>query len=259
MIGATSASPSVRAMRSVVWVSTYLCSPVTMCGPFCSCPAVPMMMVLVPAFCRSRTSVHVSCSRKTGVAAGCASTRSASVTANSATAKRRMDCVSGRVGAHKLSLARRWRHGGMGGRARRTPIWEDAEELRTALSQRRGGAEAPFGRCGAFPRSFFFGELPQPVRHEPLRPLRLCDKAVAVAVPRVPPRASRSDVWLKPLPTLQRARAWRTQRNNEQLCRRDAEAQRRPSAGAEHSHVLSFLGTATACPSRASAPPASLR
>src|SRR5829696_6966572 len=40
-------------------------SPSTMCGPFCSVPAVPMIAVVVPAFTRSRTSAQVSSSRNT--------------------------------------------------------------------------------------------------------------------------------------------------------------------------------------------------
>src|SRR5689334_19264607 len=44
---------------------TNLCSPSTMCGPFCSVPAVPTMIVVVPALIRSRTSAHVSSSSST--------------------------------------------------------------------------------------------------------------------------------------------------------------------------------------------------
>ena len=40
-----------------------LCLPSTMCGPFCSVPAVGMMTVVVPAAIASRTSVQVSSSR----------------------------------------------------------------------------------------------------------------------------------------------------------------------------------------------------
>src|SRR5262245_19707431 len=44
---------------------TNLCSPSTMCGPFCSVPAVPTMTVVVPALIRSRTSAHVNSSSHT--------------------------------------------------------------------------------------------------------------------------------------------------------------------------------------------------
>src|SRR4051812_42866160 len=44
---------------------TNLCSPSTMCGPFCSVPAVPTMIVVVPAAIMSRTSAQVSSSSMT--------------------------------------------------------------------------------------------------------------------------------------------------------------------------------------------------
>src|SRR6187402_773160 len=44
---------------------TNLCSPSTMCGPFCSVPAVPTITVVWPAATRSRTSAQVSSSMKT--------------------------------------------------------------------------------------------------------------------------------------------------------------------------------------------------
>ena len=44
---------------------TNLCSPSTMCGPFCSVPAVPTITVVHPALTRSRVSAQVSSSRKT--------------------------------------------------------------------------------------------------------------------------------------------------------------------------------------------------
>ena len=48
MTGATSVLPSARAILSAAYSMTNLCSPSTMCGPFCSVPAVPMMTVVVP-------------------------------------------------------------------------------------------------------------------------------------------------------------------------------------------------------------------
>ena len=44
---------------------TNLCSPSTMCGPFCSVPAVPTITFVVPDAIRSRTSAHVRSSMNT--------------------------------------------------------------------------------------------------------------------------------------------------------------------------------------------------
>ncbi len=57
--------PSPRAILSAVYSMTNLCSPSTMCGPFCSVPAVPTITLVVPAAIRSRTSAHVRSSMKT--------------------------------------------------------------------------------------------------------------------------------------------------------------------------------------------------
>src|SRR5262245_16554561 len=65
MTGATSVLPSARAILSAVYSMTNLCSPSTMCGPFCSVPAVPMMTVVVPLLTRSRASAQVSSSMNT--------------------------------------------------------------------------------------------------------------------------------------------------------------------------------------------------
>ena len=71
--GATRVFPKPRAILSAVYSMTYLCSPSTICGPFCSVPAVGMMTVVVPDLVRSRTSAHVNSSMKMvsgGFAAG---------------------------------------------------------------------------------------------------------------------------------------------------------------------------------------------
>src|SRR5688572_14711951 len=64
-MGATSALPSVRAILSVVYSRTNLCSPITMCGPFCSVPAVAMITDVLPCSIRSLISSHVSSSMNT--------------------------------------------------------------------------------------------------------------------------------------------------------------------------------------------------
>jgi hypothetical protein len=70
-------------------------------------------------------------------------------------------------------------------------------ELRTALSQRRGDAEACLRpNLERFHRLFFWGNRNGPSVVSLCAP---CDSAMAVAVPRVPQRASRSDVWLQSL------------------------------------------------------------
>ena len=43
-----------RAILSAVYSMTNLCSPSTMCGPFCSVPAVPTITLVVPDAIRSR-------------------------------------------------------------------------------------------------------------------------------------------------------------------------------------------------------------
>jgi hypothetical protein len=62
-----------RAILSAAYSMMNLCSPSTMCGPFCSVPAVPTITLVVPAATRSRTSAQVSSSISTvsgGFAAG---------------------------------------------------------------------------------------------------------------------------------------------------------------------------------------------
>ena len=75
-IGATSASPSLRAIASVVARSTTLCLPATRYGPFCSMPPVATIAVSLPAFMASRTSIQVMSSMKTVSRAGSAGGRS---------------------------------------------------------------------------------------------------------------------------------------------------------------------------------------
>ncbi len=102
-------------------------------------------------------------------------------------------------------------------------------EQRTALSQRRGDAEACLRpRLERFQRLFFWGNRNGPSVVSLCAP---CDSAMAVAVPRVPQRASGTS-------------------NSEQLCRRGAETQRRACGRVwSVSNVCSFGGTATARPS----------
>ena len=69
-IGATRASPSLRAIASVVARSTTLCLPATRYGPFCSMPPVATIAVSLPAFKASRTSIQVMSSMKTVSRAG---------------------------------------------------------------------------------------------------------------------------------------------------------------------------------------------
>src|SRR5450631_584691 len=64
--GATSALPSAAAIRAERNFTRALCLPRTMWGPFCSVPPMGTMMVVLPAWVASRTSIHVSSSRKTG-------------------------------------------------------------------------------------------------------------------------------------------------------------------------------------------------
>src|SRR6185436_14453468 len=63
--GATIAFPSARAICSAQYSVAYLCSPIAMCGPFCSVPAVPMIAVVLPFWMSSASSSQVSSSRKT--------------------------------------------------------------------------------------------------------------------------------------------------------------------------------------------------
>jgi hypothetical protein len=101
-----------------------------------------------------------------------------------------------------------------------------ARGKRTTLSRRRRGAEACFRQA----RSHSKEELLETATTCPSRasaPPRLRDKVFAV--PRVPPRASRSDVWLS---SLTRSRTGESLgcaevlEANELLCRRGAEARR---------------------------------
>ncbi len=69
-IGATRASPSLRAIASVVARSTTLCLPATRYGPFCSMPPVATIAVFLPALMASRTSIQVMSSMNTVSRAG---------------------------------------------------------------------------------------------------------------------------------------------------------------------------------------------
>src|SRR5688572_17045942 len=71
-IGATRALPSARAILSVVYWRMNLCSPITMCGPFCSVPAVAMITDFLPPSMSTFTSSQVSSSSSTVSGGFCA-------------------------------------------------------------------------------------------------------------------------------------------------------------------------------------------
>ena len=62
--GATIALPNETAIRSESNLTRRLCFPRAMAGPLCSVPPIGTMMVVLPVAISSRSSVHVSSSRK---------------------------------------------------------------------------------------------------------------------------------------------------------------------------------------------------